>query len=256
MQKCIRTSTLSRNREIKTSMGRQFVARRHDGVLHRQLHFYPRSPRGERPPKEVSRHDQGYFYPRSPRGERRGKTRQIRLLMYFYPRSPRGERPAAAADGGDHLIISIHAPREGSDVEAEQHAAGYENFYPRSPRGERPAISTRASIRTRISIHAPREGSDPRPGPPCKSRFYFYPRSPRGERRGRPEPAQEAQTFLSTLPARGATFSSSFLRPDRVDDFYPRSPRGERPPQLTLVSLWTNFYPRSPRGERLEVRHR
>ena len=63
---------------------------------------------------------------------------------------------AAAANG----IISIHAPREGSD----------------------PFLSTLPIAGSDISIHAPREGSDPRPGQPCKSRSYFYPRSPRGER--------------------------------------------------------------------------
>ena len=35
---------------------------------------------------------------------------------YFYPRSPRGERRAEAQDYKKTLLISIHAPREGSDV--------------------------------------------------------------------------------------------------------------------------------------------
>ncbi|MFA6948592.1 MAG: hypothetical protein WCQ72_06400, partial [Eubacteriales bacterium] len=78
------------------------------------------------------------FNPRSPRGERRyGILRLVVCKMYFNPRSPRGERrePSVITDAakefqstlpargatrfavmiGDNLIISIHAPREGSD---------------------------------------------------------------------------------------------------------------------------------------------
>ena len=56
--------------------------------------------------------------------------------------------------------ISIHAPREGSDV------AGIEVRY----------------LADGISIHAPREGSDPGTGTGCRRVCHFYPRSPRGER--------------------------------------------------------------------------
>ena len=58
--------------------------------------------------------------------------------IYFYPRSPRGERLAMLVFGAVPLEISIHAPREGSDVRC---------------------ISDYA-VSVRISIHAPREGSD------------------------------------------------------------------------------------------------
>ena len=102
--------------------------------------------------------------------------------------------------------ISIHAPREGSDVsqalKTAQDAAFLSTlpargatprpgrparpaayFYPRSPRGERlfPA----------------------RQGPPA--RVYFYPRSPRGERLADSANTLPSLLFLSTLPARGAT---------------------------------------------------
>ena len=35
---------------------------------------------------------------------------------YFYPRSPRGERPVRGHVGVVVAVISIHAPREGSDA--------------------------------------------------------------------------------------------------------------------------------------------
>ena len=80
------------------------------------------------------------------------------------------------------------------------------------------------------------------------------------------------QRFLSTLPARGATWPPAGKHPPR-GYFYPRSPRGERPAILAIdkaretisihapregsdrakrswLSPTTNFYPRSPRGER------
>ena len=56
-----------------------------------------------------------------------------------------------------------------------------------------------------ISIHAPREGSD------------F----------GLEESRIEFWTFLSTLPARGATVTRLYLLYRKIH-FYPRSPRGER----------------------------
>ena len=105
---------------------------------HRPQHFYPRSPRGERPTALPSTTPPpSYFYPHSPRGERpdavgsydrwviflstlpaRGATCSRLLLPRptdFYPRSPRGERPAQLRG-----------------------VAGLADFYPRSPRGERP----------------------------------------------------------------------------------------------------------------------
>ena len=78
--------------------------------------------------------------------------------------------------------ISIHAPREGSDIPRGQQRQALEDFYPRSPRGERLNLRSQAvreegflsTLPARgativsgappdeedISIHAPREGSD------------------------------------------------------------------------------------------------
>ena len=83
-----------------------------------------------------------------------------------------------------HTRISIHAPREGSDLLQRFEAAQFmynfyprsprgerltllsaqcacSHFYPRSPRGERPAPCAGChGYVIGISIHAPREGSD------------------------------------------------------------------------------------------------
>ena len=57
-------------------------------------------------------------------------------------------------------MISIHAPREGSDTSCGTILPSTTDFYPRSPRGERRGgVQVGGRVR-RISIHAPREGSD------------------------------------------------------------------------------------------------
>ena len=152
-------------------------------------------------------------------------------------------------------IISIHAPREGSDVEFLL------DFY-------------RQSV---ISIHAPREGSDEVLQGERHQQRDFYPRSPRGERlsirdialivtlflstlpaRGATPPTartvRPCTAFLSTLPARGAT-SPSPRRHCIASYFYPRSPRGERLAPAVCAAVPSHFYPRSPRGERRPCPH-
>ena len=60
------------------------------------------------------------FYPRSPRGERHLDMLQHIGLTDFYPRSPRGERRMDIAPGRILIVISIHAPREGSDLHLQK----------------------------------------------------------------------------------------------------------------------------------------
>ena len=146
--------------------------------------FYPRSPRGERRPRAAPPTTSTDFYPRSPRGERRRRGARWPGKPDFYPRSPRGERHPHF--GGQHPgnLISIHAPREGSDAGGRRtQRRPHDHFYPRSPRGER-------------RLYAPPAKGD---------RGYFYPRSPRGERRVFTTSFAAPDRFLSTLPARGAT---------------------------------------------------
>ena len=88
--------------------------------------------------------------------------------------------PAHHAKAG---LISIHAPREGSDMVICPLAGRIINFYPRSPRGERPERANRYK----------------------GAKLNFYPRSPRGERLSSRRKLVLSWGFLSTLPARGAT---------------------------------------------------
>ena len=122
----------------------------------------------------------------------------------FYPRSPRGERHAVTTLA-QALYISIHAPREGSDVGMLMLPPNTTLF-----------LSTLPARGATIFVCVD-NGCD----------FDFYPRSPRGERQKRLKMKQRSKRFLSTLPARGATCPSS-RPPTKYRYFYPRSPRGER----------------------------
>ena len=87
-------------------------------------------------------------------------------------------------------------------------------FNPRSPHGERP-------------------GGSPGGSP---DRLHFNPRSPHGERRKEGTTMNKTILFQSTLPARGATYTSARERL-RGDHFNPRSPHGERQRKVTILSI-------------------
>ena len=105
-----------------------------------------------------------------------------------------------------NLVISIHAPRTGSDGNRRDHQARGGNFNPRSPHGERPF---------------------PLPAG-TSAAYHFNPRSPHGERRYITRASGKSpKIFQSTLPARGATLSFGVHR-QNTNYFNPRSPHGER----------------------------
>ena len=168
---------------------------------------------------------------------------------YFNPRSPHGERRDVHEFFGV-AVISIHAPRTGSDVIRKSPPVSISVFQSTLP--ARGATEGRPAFRCRkpISIHAPRTGSDDRLCHSSARSRYFNPRSPHGERRRIGYHHFRSGIFQSTLPARGATISSSssgfpmiisihaprtgsdrcaHKRHARDGDFNPRSPHGERP---------------------------
>ena len=125
------------------------------------------------------------FNPRSPHGERPACVSSRYSEPYFNPRSPHGERQDFFGSHVFFLLISIHAPRTGSDGRWKMIQGRYYYFNPRSPHGERqspgrtpggshdrfqstlPARGATGVGAVRggkrgISIHAPRTGSDSR----------------------------------------------------------------------------------------------
>ncbi len=145
--------------------------------------FNPRSPRGERPITLSDGSGESRFQSTLPaRGATddctgyradeefqstlpaRGATAERYYILaqplYFNPRSPRGERQQILHFLHHREIISIHAPREGSDALSGIVPAKASDFNPRSPRGERRHFRAFDCFGRDISIHAPREGSD------------------------------------------------------------------------------------------------
>ena len=129
-----------------------------------------------------------------------------RGLHHFNPRSPCGERPIADGTLPTNLqrfqstlpvrgatittaipfvlsVISIHAPRAGSDVQALSGIQRFTHFNPRSPCGERPLTL----------FFLPYSSAN------------FNPRSPCGERLTLIVLLTISWKFQSTLPVRGAT---------------------------------------------------
>ena len=170
-------------------------------------HFNPRSPHGERPIHEM-RHTYISIIFQSTLPAR-GATvtfapcARADLISIHAPRTG-SDLVAILRERGD--LISIHAPRTGSD---NRRRRAYDRrkryFNPRSPHGERQHSIYGARVFGDISIHAPRTGSDvvvridnglaiisihaPRTGSDTRQREKMW----------------EAFRFQSTLPARGAT---------------------------------------------------
>ncbi len=147
---------------------------------------------------------------------------------YFNPRSPCGERPPVFDKKGVMTLISIHAPRAGSDPQLFGTGAAQGQFQSTLPVRGATGEQAKRGGEVMISIHAPRAGSDCirlrvasaseyfNPRSPCGERRdlcfrgeekcqYFNPRSPCGERPKLIVRAGPPVTFQSTLPVRGAT---------------------------------------------------
>ena len=189
--------------------------------------FYPRSPCGERPPVAVIAPESAWFLSTLPVW---GATQHDNLhhqRWRFLSTLPVWGATFACVLLPAAYLVSIHAPRVGSDGPAEYDRRGDEGFYPRSPCGERRRDDTRMDCAVLVSIHAPRVGSDdPFPSRSQRQR-RFYPRSPCGERRNIVFAPASGNAFLSTLPVWGATVAD-LSTIGSAKGFYPRSPCGER----------------------------
>ena len=237
-------------REFLSTLSLRRATPGHCGNDRSPIHFYPRSPCGERLPSvphnfrplQISIHAllaesdsparvtptaSRNFYPRSPCGERLTDRKGRAFILYFYPRSPCGERRCVKRFQAADISISIHALLAESD--------------------EGPA---KLPKQIGISIHALLAESDTVNIQRPAAKNDFYPRSPCGERQradsladAPPEisihallaesdvndiPYQrEINQFLSTLSLRRATLNSSWISSIKKN-FYPRSPCGER----------------------------
>ena len=170
-------------------------------------HFYPRSPRGERPSQKDMWHRKGVFLSTLPaRGATYDAYLHARQGKRFLSTLPaRGATQCGQGSSHSSCVISIHAPREGSDIPCITGKMPPVQFLSTLPARGATWIGGHSAGQRGISIHAPREGSDF-----CKPPFWmrlctFLSTLPaRGATKG-PHVGEKAVEFLSTLPARGAT---------------------------------------------------
>ena len=99
------------------------------------------------------------FNPRSPRGERRAAAMRFEVGRIFQSTLPARGATAMMAIAPASSLISIHAPREGSDIRRLQCGTGFPISIHALREGSDPHGDC-DYVAALISIHAPREGSD------------------------------------------------------------------------------------------------
>ena len=169
-----------------------------------QRYFNPRSPWGERLIWDHFKQFCGEFQSTLPVGGATRNAYQRNRLKEFQSTLPVGGATIINHAVAVVKVISIHAPRGGSDRQGKSEFRYQKNFNPRSPWGERLQIAINASCENvfqstlpvggatpasaaalallPISIHAPRGGSDNCLKCSQINRLDFNPRSPWGER--------------------------------------------------------------------------
>ena len=251
------------DRRFLSTLSLRRATGRHRGDDRSPIHFYPRSPCGERQARRASRQQPAGISIHALLAESDTRERasikpifsiSIHALLAesdavttldggslkdFYPRSPCGERLQRNQHQRKRKGISIHALLAESDPGARCPALSTLKFL--STLSLRRATVQRLALsgRPEISIHALLAESDRRPATVTKPPENFYPRSPCGERLLTRPACRPLALFLSTLSLRRATRRQA----DRVQhhrDFYPRSPCGER---LVIASPtpWAKF---------------
>ncbi len=206
------------------------------------------------------------------RGATRKGTGQV-VYCEFQSTLPVRGATVEPGPGRTCRMISIHAPRAGSDHARRRVSSAASGFQSTLPvRGATMAVF--AAVRTvGFQSTLPVRGATPARCRTRRAPRYFNPRSPCGERHLSRSRDFGPNSFQSTLPVRGATEASErefdeahiSIHAPRAGsdvpelhfssfpsfDFNPRSPCGERRSCLTSTGATTNdFNPRSPCGER------
>ena len=147
------------------------------------------------------------------------------------------------------VLISIHAPRAGSDVDVQMGRAELRQISIHAPRAGSDYAGSDLDKRMTISIHAPRAGSDIPPNDSCSNGNNFNPRSPCGERRFRGGLKKCRKNFNPRSPCgerpgrekRAAAYI-------QISIHAPRAGSDQRKPKGLFLCGY--FNPRSPCGER------
>ena len=152
------------------------------------------------------------FNPRSPRGERLRPNILFGLVNPFQSTLPAGGATKYAIIEPTIRLISIHAPRGGSDLSFGSKLPLPLNFNPRSPRGERPRLGTKRNQVKRFQSTLPAGGATISILPANEKRIISI-HAPRGGSDNRNIPTTAPHNrFQSTLPAGGATRPGHHIR--------------------------------------------
>ena len=169
----------------------------------RMWDFNPRAPCGARQDARIQSLQPFVFQSTRPVRGATSQSRSRSLLSAFQSTRPVRGATGVLDDGGEVLVISIHAPRAGRDTSARERSSPPSNFNPRAPCGARPGPRW-------IFSHD----------------RHFNPRAPCGAR-PRLEPSNvETFLFQSTRPVRGATIFD--LRKHCVQTISIHAPRAGR----------------------------
>ena len=152
-------------------------------------------------------------------------------------------------------LISIHAPRTGSDIMPNQAYAKYMEISIHAPRtGSDAGIPLTLEIAICISIHAPRTGSDAHRRQLRHARRNFNPRSPHGERHRCSEASKPSAKISIHAPRTGSDTAAEEkeVQKEKISIHAPRTGSDGR---LAAVRCpCRHFNPRSPHGERPDQR--
>ena len=220
-------------------------------VFAADINFYPRPPRGGRPPSTDGDHTHPQFL--STPSARRATARPASggsVFPHFYPRPPRGGRPPASERGHGRGEISIHALREEGDLHRRfKKMPKIFQFLStpsarRATEGQIQADTTDTFLSTPSARRATAAGTAGR-----WPRRHFYPRPPRGGRRAEQE-AEPVHRQISIHALREEGDQHNTTTHNDTLHFYPRPPRGGRHNGFGSNNYYLNFYPRPPRGGR------
>ena len=151
------------------------------------------------------------------------------------------------------ILISIHAPRVGSDSGTLTDICAKVQFQSTLPVWGATRRSNDSRKAKSISIHAPRVGSDRKHvvNITILSISIHAPRVGSDHQSG--QCSRSHRQFQSTLPVWGATVAGIETGLN-IPNFNPRSPCGERHLRSTMIWPPKDFNPRSPCGERRRKR--
>ena len=123
-----------------------------------------------------------HFNPRSPHGERQMHRRQKWISNQFQSTLPARGATFSEEEAAAYIMISIHAPRTGSDDAKEEGRQDRRNFNPRSPHGERRDNAQIVPFVQQFQSTLPARGATGIVTFLRTEVRHFNPRSPHGER--------------------------------------------------------------------------